>query len=116
MPPTFRPPGARSRREANQQYDRQRYANRKTRRLYSLKRWADIRDDQLRRERFCRMCRARGELTLATTCDHVEPHNDDEDKFWAGPFQSLCKDDHDRVKQAEEAAARRARPARIAGG
>lgn len=60
------------------------------------------------------MCKARGDIVEATVCDHVEPHDGDVDKFWAGPFQSLCKPDHDATKQREEAAARRA-PGRRAG-
>jgi 5-methylcytosine-specific restriction enzyme A len=27
----------------------------------------------------------------ATICDHVEPHRGDVNKFWLGPFMSLCK-------------------------
>jgi hypothetical protein len=30
-------------------------------------------------------------VTPATICDHVEPHHGDVNKFWLGPFQSLCK-------------------------
>lgn len=96
-----------NRREQRQAYDRRRYTESETRRLYGLKRWRDIRDDQLAREPFCRMCRARGEFVEATVCDHVEAHNGDVEKFWSGPFQSLCLPDHNSVKQAEEAAARR---------
>lgn len=48
------------------------------------------------------MCARRGLVIPATICDHVIPHRGDIDAFWAGPFQSLCKPDHDVVKQAEE--------------
>ena len=109
MPPLFRPPGARSRADQNRAYDRRRYSESETRRLYGTRRWKNERDDHLRRERFCRLCKAAGELTLATVRDHIEPHNGDVEKFWAGPFQSLCDHHHNSVKQAEEAAARRAR-------
>jgi 5-methylcytosine-specific restriction endonuclease McrA len=106
MPPSFRPRGP-SRRAQNQAYDRRRRVSRVTRRLYSLARWLRIRDDQLARDPFCRMCRDEGVATTATVCDHVEPHDDDEAKFWAGPFQSLCETHHNREKQRDEAARRR---------
>ena len=35
----------------------------------------------------------------ANTCDHVEPHRGDVNKFWLGPFQSLCKECHDSAKR-----------------
>jgi len=35
-------------------------------------------------------------------CDHIEPHRGNMVKFWNGPFQSLCKQCHDSVKQAFE--------------
>lgn len=36
-----------------------------------------------------------GRVTEATVCDHVMPHKGNVVKFWAGPFQSLCKHHHD---------------------
>jgi hypothetical protein len=33
-------------------------------------------------------------------CDHGEPHHGDVNKFWLGPFMSLCKRWHGRVAQA----------------
>jgi hypothetical protein len=48
------------------------------------------------------MCAARGIVTPATVCDHVEPHRGDEVKFFSGPFQSLCSDCHDVDKQRIE--------------
>jgi hypothetical protein len=35
-------------------------------------------------------------------CDHVEPHRGDLDKFWSGPFQSLCAECHNVDKQRIE--------------
>nr|WP_245581848.1 hypothetical protein [Phyllobacterium phragmitis] len=35
-------------------------------------------------------------------CDHVTPHRGDEELFWSGPFQTLCKPCHDRDKQRME--------------
>ena len=42
---------------------------------------------------------ARGIVAPATICDHVEPHHGDVNKFWLGPFQSLCKQCHDSTKR-----------------
>lgn len=76
------------------------------RKLYNTRRWRDIRASQLCHEPSCRMCAAAGRLTPATVCDHIEPHRGDIDKFWNGPFQSLCDQDpwrcHSRGKQSEE--------------
>ena len=69
---------------------------------YSLARWRKTRKHQLTIEPLCRMCRLQGRITVATICDHVERHNGDPDRFWNGPFQSLCKTHHDATKQAEE--------------
>jgi 5-methylcytosine-specific restriction enzyme A len=40
--------------------------------------------------------------TSLLVCDHVEPHGGDVVKFWAGPFQTLCKRCHDGEKQRLE--------------
>ena len=69
---------------------------------YRTARWRKLRQQQLRQEPLCRMCREAGRVTAATVCDHVEPHRGDEAKFWGGPFQSLCAAHHDGRKQREE--------------
>jgi 5-methylcytosine-specific restriction protein A len=69
-------------------------------RWYKTSRWQKLRARQLRLEPLCRMCKPRA--TPATVCDHVERHRGDPVKFWAGPFQSLCKPCHDRDKQTIE--------------
>lgn len=69
---------------------------------YKLARWRRIRAGQLAKEPLCRMCSVMGRVTAATICDHAEPHRGDPVKFWAGPFQSLCKTHHDGAKQAWE--------------
>ncbi len=48
------------------------------------------------------MCLARGLTVAATVADHKDPHNGDDQAFWHGELQSLCKRDHDRFKQREE--------------
>lgn len=69
-------------------------------RWYKTARWQRLRAEQLRREPVCAMCLPR--CVPASICDHVEPHRGDHDKFWSGPFQSLCKPCHDSVKQRIE--------------
>lgn len=41
-------------------------------------------------------------VTVATVCDHVEPHRGDEYLFWFGATQSLCAHHHNSTKQREE--------------
>lgn len=82
----------------NQRSDRAQEWNR----WYKLARWVKLRKAQLQAEPICRYCRQQGRRTPATVCDHVERHNGNPDKFWNGPFQSLCKTHHDATKQAEE--------------
>lgn len=70
--------------------------------LYGSKAWAVIRTGQLLEHPLCETCKAIGLTTAATVVDHKEPHRGDPVKFYAGPFQSLCKHCHDSAKQAEE--------------
>jgi hypothetical protein len=53
------------------------------------------------------MCLEGGRVTPATVCDHVDPDTKrTEERFFAGPFQSLCDAEpwrcHSRRKQREE--------------
>jgi hypothetical protein len=57
---------------------------------------------QLLEHPLCKYCLGRGIVTPATICDHVEPHHGDVNKFWLGPFQSLCKECHDSTKRFVE--------------
>lgn len=70
---------------------------------YKTARWQRLRATHLASEPLCRMCASKGRVTVATVCDHIEPHRGDVTKFWSGPFQSLCKAHHDSTKQSEEA-------------
>jgi 5-methylcytosine-specific restriction enzyme A len=63
---------------------------------------ARIRRHQLRDPPLCKYCLERAIVTPATICDHVEPHQGDVNKFWLGPFQSLCKECHDSTKRFVE--------------
>lgn len=66
--------------------------------LYNSRRWRRIRAQQLEAQPFCVFCRGEGRLIPATVCDHIEPHRGDVARFYAGPFQSLCKRCHDSAK------------------
>jgi 5-methylcytosine-specific restriction endonuclease McrA len=72
---------------------------------YASKRWRKLRWSVLVRDLFaCRLCKQRFADTSQLVCDHVEPHHGDRRRFWAGPFQTLCKPCHDGAKQAAERA------------
>lgn len=85
----------------------------KWREWYTHSRWRTIRAAHLKSEPLCRFCKSLGVVTEASIVDHVEPHEGDRDKFFAGPFQSLCKDHHDSTKKRMENAARRQRQKEI---
>lgn len=78
--------------------------------LYNSTRWRNLRLAQLRSDPLCAMCKADGKVTPATVCDHVVPHKGNPERFFGGPFQSLCKPCHDRHKQSEERTGRPALP------
>ncbi len=69
--------------------------------LYNTRRWKRIRARQLAKDPFCSECDKEHITTIATHCDHIEPHRGDPVKFFSGPFQSLC-DHHHGQKTAEE--------------
>jgi 5-methylcytosine-specific restriction protein A len=98
-----------SRSQSDSDYERRRRDAAPWRAWYGTARWRAIRDAQLAREPLCRMCLAEGVVTPARVCDHIEPHRSDADKFWNGPFQSLCEFHHNRDKQRAEHDAHRSR-------
>lgn len=70
---------------------------------YKTSRWQRLRWSVLVRDMFtCAMCGTVMRDTSQLVCDHVEPHRGDEARFWAGPFQTLCKPCHDGAKQRSE--------------
>jgi 5-methylcytosine-specific restriction protein A len=75
--------------------------------MYQNARWRKFRASHLQANPFCAACRRQGRVKVARIVDHVEPHRGDPIKFWAGPFQSLCKPCHDGAKQSEEQTGRR---------
>jgi hypothetical protein len=48
------------------------------------------------------MCHQQGIFSMAEVVDHITPHKGNEQLFYDGPFQSLCKLHHDSTKQSEE--------------
>jgi 5-methylcytosine-specific restriction protein A len=70
--------------------------------LYDTARWKAIRGRQLHAQPLCEFCLKVDLVVQARICDHVEPHKGDPEKFFAGPFQSLCAPCHDSTKQAME--------------
>lgn len=69
---------------------------------YKTARWIKLRAAQLAQHPLCAICAKAGRDRIANVCDHIEPHREDEAKFWAGPFQSLCAPCHASIKQREE--------------
>lgn len=71
-------------------------------RLYKTARWQKIRAIVLANEPLCRFCLAKGRVVPSTVADHVEPHRNDPEKFFAGPFMGLCAPCHSGLKQSIE--------------
>lgn len=71
-------------------------------RWYKTANWLKIRRKQLAIEPLCRFCKKKGILTPGNTVDHIQPHKGDIDKFFSGPFQTLCKECHSATKQKLE--------------
>jgi 5-methylcytosine-specific restriction enzyme A len=66
--------------------------------LYGSARWKRMRRYQLQEHPLCKFCLENGCVTVATICDHIEPHRGDINKFWMGALQSLCHACHVRTK------------------
>ena len=47
-------------------------------------------------------CSRQGKVVPATVVHHVEPHRGDMQKFFGGPFESLCAQCHNSAAQSEE--------------
>lgn len=68
--------------------------------LYSTAAWRRRRASQLYLESRCVACMHEGRVVEATVADHIESATD-EQSFWFGALQSLCKPHHDSKRQAE---------------
>lgn len=100
MPPTFRPAGNPSRREANRTYDARRGSARD--RGYDS-RWDKASRGHLQSHPLCRYCELVEEVTAATLTDHFYPHGGDQVLFWNRTYWvSCCKPCHDGFKQRVE--------------
>jgi 5-methylcytosine-specific restriction protein A len=64
--------------------------------------WAKFRASFLASNPLCEYCMARGQVEVATVCDHDLPHEQDAHLFWDNTFTALCKRDHDSTKQRME--------------
>lgn len=77
-------------------------ANKSYHHLYNTKRWHRRRRHQLKDHPFCVMCLENGVYTPGKVADHVKPHRGDEELFFNGELQTLCKTHHDSTKQRQE--------------
>jgi 5-methylcytosine-specific restriction enzyme A len=72
-------------------------------RLYTHRRWRNLRARHLAKHPLCVMCEAGQRTTIATVVDHIVPHQGDMALFWDQTnLQSLCKPHHDVTKQSIE--------------
>ena len=99
-PPTFRPKGARTRRQAQAEDDARRGSSRERGYTY---RW-DVQALTYRRQHpLCVGCEAIGKVVAAEVVDHIVPHKGDETLMWdSANWQSACSWHHDVVKQKLE--------------
>jgi len=74
-----------------------------TQALYKIARSQRLRLRFLARDLYtCWLCGRIEGSCVRPVCDQVEPHRGDVARFWAGPFQTLCKSCHDGDKQRME--------------
>lgn len=102
----FRPAHMRSRAEANEAFDARRKQEQPWRKWYHTARWKKLRLVQLGAFPLCAACLAKGIVTEATVVHHMERHRGDAQRFWDGPFESVCETCHNRDKQQAEARGR----------
>ena len=73
------------------------------RKLYNTARWHRTRSYQLRHYPLCERCKAKGYISQATVCHHIDKDSKlDPERFFHGPYQSLCTSCHDSDAQQEE--------------
>lgn len=100
MPPTFRPAGNLSRREANRTYDARRGSARE--RGYTSA-WDKASAGHLKRHPLCLYCDLAGDVEPSTLTDHLYPHQGRQDVFWNRTYWvASCKPCHDAFKQRIE--------------
>lgn len=66
------------------------------------RKWQAARLGYLQHHPLCVHCLAKGHVTTATVCDHIDPHKGDMVKFWdfENNIESLCQTCHNK-KTAE---------------
>ncbi|MEO3428925.1 HNH endonuclease signature motif containing protein [Pelagibius sp. CAU 1746] len=103
MPPTWRPPGAPTKRERDADYKRRR-RDHPDQAFLRTRAWRDrLRPIQLQREPFCRHCAEDGRTVPATEVDHiVVPNGDPMLQRDPDNYQSLCKSCHARKTRAQQ--------------
>lgn len=75
---------------------------------YNLARWQRLRVRVFVRDSYTCQMNGCGQVVARPIADHIKRHSGDPALFWAEDnVQTLCKPCHDRIKQAEEARARR---------
>lgn len=90
--------------------DRERRDTQEWRSWYKSKRWQDLRQEILKRDRFvCQqtgiLCVAKAPAPNSPVIDHKRPHRGDPDLFWdPDNLQCVSKAYHDSEKQKEERA------------
>lgn len=100
-PPTYRPKGARTRRQTNAEYDARRGSARA--RGYGTA-WDKASAGYKRRHPLCLGCEAIDRIVPTEVTDHVIPHKGDQKLFWdRDNWQPACRWHHDEVKQRLEA-------------
>lgn len=78
--------------------------NRPHQHLYGRRAWRRLRNQQLKQEPLCRMCKEAGFDTPAEVADHIIPHKGDWFLFHdISNLQSLCSACHNSVKQRMDA-------------
>lgn len=72
-------------------------------RLYKTARWQRLREAKLAQDPLCEWC-LESEIVNDTDLEvhHVDAHKGDEEKFWSGPFVTVCKSCHARRGQLED--------------
>lgn len=71
-------------------------------------RWQKARALFLAENPLCTFCTKAGRTALAQVVDHIKPHRGDDVLFWdRNNWQPLCKQCHDKDKQALERTGRR---------
>jgi hypothetical protein len=89
-------------RERRRTWERTQRRHTDVRRLYSSARWRRLRQQVLAQSPVCSDCQTAGRMRASVEVHHVEKHDGDFSKFWAGPFAGLCAPCHaKRTRQGE---------------